>query len=96
MPAYVIVDINITDPEAYEEYKKATPITLAAHGGRFIARGGDVDVLEGDWTPGRVVIIEFDSVEAAKTWWSSPEYEAPKALRQSASNASLIVVEGVF
>jgi uncharacterized protein (DUF1330 family) len=95
MPAYVIVDIDITDPVAYEEYKKATPITLAAHGGKFIARGGDVEVLEGDWQPGRMVILEFDSVEAAKTWWSSPEYEAPKALRQRSSTASLIVVEGI-
>jgi uncharacterized protein (DUF1330 family) len=95
MPAYVIVDVNITDAEAYEEYKKATPITLAAHGGKFIARGGSVEVLEGDRQPGRVVILEFESVEAAKKWWSSPEYEAPKALRQRASKASLIVVEGV-
>jgi uncharacterized protein (DUF1330 family) len=95
MPAYVIVDVDVTDPVAYEDYKKATPITLAAHNGKFIARGGDVEVLEGDWQPGRVVILEFESVEAAKTWWSSPEYEAPKALRQRASNASLIVVEGV-
>ena len=95
MPAYVIVDVNITDAEAYEEYKKATPTTLAAHGGTFIARGGTVEVLEGDWQPGRVVILEFESVEAAKKWWSSPEYEAPKALRQRSSTASLIVVEGV-
>ena len=95
MPAYVVVDINITDPVAYEEYKKATPITLAAHGGKFIARGGEVEILEGDWQPGRVVIVEFESVEAAKKWWASPEYEAPKALRQRASKASLIVVDGV-
>ncbi len=95
MPAYVIVDIEITDPEKYQEYVKMVPPSIAAYGGRFVVRGGKADNLEGDWDPKRIVVLEFDSVERVKEWWASEEYQAPKALRQSASVARMIVVQGV-
>ena len=95
MVAYVIVDIAISDPDLYEEYKKQVPPTLERYGGRFLVRGGRVENLEGDWSPKRLVILEFDSVEQAKRWWSSAEYMTPKALRQAAAKASMIVVQGV-
>lgn len=95
MVAYVIADVEVTDSVAYEEYKQMVPATLAAYGGRFVARGGRVEVLEGDWRPGRLVVIEFESVERARAWWASPEYREAKALRQRTSVGSLIVVAGV-
>jgi len=94
MAGYIIVDVQITDPEAYERYKAAVPATLAAYGGKFIVRGGRTETLEGDWEPGRVVVLEFESVEKAKAWWDSQDYAAPKQLRQSASVTRMIVVEG--
>jgi uncharacterized protein (DUF1330 family) len=95
MAAYVIADVKIEDPVQYEDYKTMVPATIAAYGGRFIARGGRTEVLEGEWRPNRVVIIEFESVERAKEWWASEEYRAARELRQRTSTGSLIVVEGV-
>lgn len=95
MAAYVIADVAIEDPVEYEEYKKMVPPTLAAYGGKFLARGGEVAVLEGAWRPNRLVILEFESVERAKAWWASEEYRAAKALRQRTSTGSLVVVTGV-
>ncbi len=92
---YIIVDVQITDPQAYERYKAAVPATLAAYGGKFLVRGGRVETLEGNWTPDRFVVLEFESVEKAKAWWNSQEYAAPKRLRQSASVTKMILVEGV-
>lgn len=94
MPAYVIVDVEIHDPERYEEYKRLTPATLEKYGGRFVVRGGRCATLEGDWQPGRIVVLEFDSVEQARRWWDSPEYAPAKALRQSIATTGMIVVEG--
>ena len=95
MAAYVIADVRVEDPAQYEDYKRMVPATIAAYGGRFTARGGRTEVLEGEWRPNRVVIIEFDSVERAKEWWASEEYRAARDLRQRTSTGSLIVVEGV-
>jgi uncharacterized protein (DUF1330 family) len=95
MPGYIIVDVNITDPEAYERYRASVPPTLADYGGKFIIRGGRAENLEGDWQPNRIVVLQFESVEKAKAWWSSQEYAAPKKLRQAASVTRMIVVEGV-
>ena len=95
MPAYIIVDVKVTDPEAYERYKASVPPTLAAYDGKFIVRGGRAENLEGDWEPNRMVVVEFESVEKAKAWWSSEDYAAPKQLRQSASITRMIVVEGM-
>ena len=94
MAGYIIVDVQITDPEAYERYKAAVPATLAAYGGKFLVRGGHAEVLEGNWEPNRIVVVEFESIEKAKAWWSSHEYAAPKQLRQSASVTQMIAVEG--
>ncbi len=95
MAAYVIADVKIEDPVQYEDYRKMVPATIAAYGGRFIARGGRTEVLEGEWRPNRVVIIEFESVERAKEWWASEEYREARELRQRTSTGSLIVIEGV-
>jgi uncharacterized protein (DUF1330 family) len=95
MAGYIIVDVQITDPEAYERYKAAVPSTLAAYGGKFLVRGGRAETLEGSWDPSRIVVLEFESLEKAKAWWSSQEYAAPKQLRQSASVTKMIVVEGI-
>ena len=95
MAAFVIANVTIEDPVRYEDYKRMVPGTLASFGGRFIARGGQIDVLEGEWKPNRLVILEFPSVERARAWWNSPEYAEAKALRQATSTGTLIVVEGL-
>ncbi|HXL21975.1 MAG TPA: DUF1330 domain-containing protein [Candidatus Dormibacteraeota bacterium] len=95
MAAYVVVEVEVKDPVRYEEYRKTVAPTLAAYGGRFLVRGGKVDVLEGSWSPKRLVIVEFPDVATAKAWWASAEYANPKAIRQSASRTEMIVVEGI-
>ena len=95
MAAYVIVDVKIKDPVAYENYKKMTPGSLAAYGGRFVVRGGKSEVLEGPWQPGRIVVLEFDSAERARAWWDSEEYREARSLRQRVADTNMILVEGV-
>lgn len=95
MAAYVIAIVDIKDPVRYEDYRKTVLPTITAFGGRFVARGGRIEVLEGRWDPRRVVIVEFPSFDQAKAWWSSPEYAGPKALRQATSDGTLILIEGV-
>ena len=95
MAAYVINDMEITDPVLFEEYKKLSPPTVAQYGGRFLARGGNTDTLEGGWSPKRLVIIEFPSVAQARVWADSPEYAPAKRMRLLASISNLIVVDGV-
>jgi len=94
MSAYVIVEVDVHDPSLYEEYKALTPASLAKYGARFIVRGGASDSLEGAPPAGRVVVLEFADADAAKRWWSSPEYEAAKVLRHQAATTRLFVVEG--
>ncbi len=96
MAAYVIVDVEVLDPEAYREYTQAVPVTLTPYGGRFIVRGGASETLEGDWRPQRIVILEFPDVERAKAWHASPEFQAilPLCHRHDRTNF-LTVVEGV-
>lgn len=94
MAAYVIAEVDVTNPEGYSGYTKLVPATITHYGGRFLARGGAAEVLEGDWPKLRRVIIEFPSVEAARAWWDSPEYEKPKAMRRANSNGRLILLEG--
>jgi len=94
MPAYVIANIHITDKDAYAQYAAAAGPAVAMYGGRYLALADQSEVLEGDWEPGRLVIISFDSVERAKAWWTSHEYEAAKALRRSAASGNFILVEG--
>jgi uncharacterized protein (DUF1330 family) len=95
MSAYVIVDVKINDPIMYEEYKKLTPAAIAAFGGRFVVRGGPAETLEGDWVPGRMVVLEFASVARAREWWASTQYAPAKALRQQSATTRMILVEGV-
>ena len=95
MPAYVINDMEVTNPELLEEYKKLSAPIVKQFGGRFLARGGRVALLEGDWDPKRIVIIEFANLEQAKAWAESAEYAPAKRIRQQASKSRLIVVEGV-
>jgi uncharacterized protein (DUF1330 family) len=95
MPAYIIVDVTIVEPVEYETYKKLTPASIAAYNGRFIVRGGQAETLEGDWEPGRVVVIEFPTAAIAKAWWSSDEYGAAKSIRQRTAETKMILVEGV-
>ena len=95
MPAYVAVDIDIHDPETYERYKALAPPAIAAYGGRYLARGGETRVLEGDWRPRRFVLLEFPSMEQAELWWGSAEYADAKALRQQCSTTQMLLVSGI-
>jgi uncharacterized protein (DUF1330 family) len=95
MSAYVIAHIDVKDPVKYEDYKKMSPVSIQQYGGRFIARGGAAESLEGTWQPKRLVLLEFPSVEQARKWWASDEYAPAKALRQATSIGDLVVIEGV-
>ena len=96
MPAYVIADIEVSDPGKYEGYRALSPGAIAAYGGRFLSRGGNMHALEGNWTPSRVVIVEFPTAEQAQKFYDSPEYRAARAARAGATNRfNMIVVEGV-
>lgn len=95
MSAYVIVDIEIHDPSVYDEYRKVVGPTLTQYGGKFVVRGGKIDVLEGNWNPKRIVILEFENAARAREWYDSEEYRAPKQIRMKASKGNLVLVEGV-
>ena len=95
MPAYLIVETDIHDPEQYEHYKAASPAAVEAGGGRFLVRGGELAVLEGDWQPKRLVVIEFESLEAAKRFYESDQYQEAKRLRDGAADLRMVAVEGV-
>jgi uncharacterized protein (DUF1330 family) len=95
MPAYVIVETDVRDPDQYERYKAASPGAIAAGGGRFVVRGGEIAVLEGDWHPKRLVVLEFENLDAAKRWYDSPEYREAKRLREGAAELHMVAVEGV-
>ncbi len=95
MAAYVLVDVMVNDPDRYEEYKKLAPLAIAAYGGKYLARGGRIEVLEGDWPLNRFVILEFESVERAKQWHESPEYRQARTLRHETTFSKMVVVEGL-
>jgi uncharacterized protein (DUF1330 family) len=95
MPAYVIVETDVTDPEQYERYKAASPGAVAAGGGRFVARGGELAVLEGDWRPSRLVVLEFEDLAAARRWYESETYQDAKRLREGAARLRMVAVQGV-
>jgi uncharacterized protein (DUF1330 family) len=94
MPAYIIADLTITDPQGFEEYRQMVPATIAKYGGKYVVRGGQMEKLEGNWEPQRLVIIEFDSAERAKEWWACEDYREAKALRQRTAQTNLLVVAG--
>ena len=94
MTAYVIADVTVTNPDGYAAYQPLAAESVAQHGGKFIARGGAVEPLEGGWTPARVVIIEFPSLAAAKTWYASADYQTALKIRQANSTGRVIITEG--
>ncbi len=95
MSAYVVVDIEVTDPEGYKEYVKVAPQTVELYGGKYVARGGHNETLEGKWQAKRLVILEFPSVEQAKKWLDSPEYAPARKLRHQYARTNMVVVEGL-
>ena len=95
MSAYVIVEIEVTDPVGYEEYKKQAAATVHQHGGKYIVRGGKMEVLEGDWKPNRIVVLQFESMERANEWLNCEEYREPRKMRHRTAKTNMIVVEGV-
>jgi uncharacterized protein (DUF1330 family) len=94
MTAYLIVDITVTDPVRYEEYRRLAGASVAAHGGTFLVRGGALAKLEGAWQPQRMVVIEFPSVEQARSWYDSPQYRAAREARAGAALMHMILAEG--
>jgi uncharacterized protein (DUF1330 family) len=94
MSAYVVVEVDVKDPECYTDYRAMVPASLEVYGGKFLVRGGAVENLEGSWQPSRFVVLEFESVEQAKRWWDSDEYREARNLRQATSDTKMIVVEG--
>jgi uncharacterized protein (DUF1330 family) len=95
MSAYVIVETDVTDPERYERYKTAGADSVAAAGGRYIVRGGELAVLEGDWQPSRLVVLEFEDLEAAERWYHSERYQEARKLREGAARLRMVAVQGV-
>lgn len=95
MAAYVIAEVEVTDPSAYEEYRKLVPATIEKYGGKYLARGGATESKEGGWAPARLVILEFPSMAQARRWYDSPEYTPARAIRQRASKSKLIFAEGL-
>jgi uncharacterized protein (DUF1330 family) len=93
--AYILANISVTNPEQYEEYKKLSSAAMKAHGAEVCVRGGKVEVLEGDWTPDRLVLLKFPSVEAARKFNDSVEYGAARKSRQGAALMRMVLVEGV-
>lgn len=94
MPAYVIVQVTITDQEKYKAYVKLTPASIEKYGGKFIVRGGAAEDLEGRWDVPRIVVLEFESVEKAKEWYDSPEYRRARSVREGGAQMIMTVVEG--
>lgn len=95
MAGYIIADVDVTDPAVFDEYRKLVPGTIEKYGGEYIVRGGNSEVLEGEKSTNRTVIIKFESFEKAKAWHDSDEYEKPMAMRKASANTRVIVVEGV-
>ncbi len=91
----MIVETDIHDPEQYEQYKAASPAAVSGGGGRFVVRGGELAVLEGNWQPTRLVVLEFEDLDTVKRWYESPEYQAAKKLREGAANLRMVAVQGV-
>ena len=95
MAVYAVVNVRVTDPERYAKYRDEAPVTIARYGGKYLARGGTVEVLEGDWNPQRLVVLEFESMERFHEWYNSPEYAPHKQLRNEAAVTDFVVVEGL-
>ena len=94
MPAYIIIEIEIKDQKMFDEYKKLATDTIALYGGKYLVRGGETEILEGDWIPNRIVILEFPSMDQAKKWYSSEEYAPAMKLRKMSADSDMILAEG--
>ena len=95
MSAYLIAEVDVTDPVVFEQYRAGVPATIAAYGGKYIVRGGALEALEGTWQPKRVIVLQFDSMVRLKEWYSSKDYAPLLALRQKCANTNVIAIEGV-
>ena len=95
MTAYLLVDIKVTDPVKYEVYKRLGQESIARHGGRYLVRGGKSDVLEGQWLPNRLVVVEFPTYEQARAFYDSNDYRAARAAREGAAQMNMVLVSGV-
>jgi uncharacterized protein (DUF1330 family) len=95
MAVYVVVDIDVHDPDRYEAYKRLAAPTVEGHGGKYLVRGGAVEILEGEWQPKRFVVLEFPTVDHATEWWSSEDYAPAKKIRHETANTNMILVQGV-
>lgn len=95
MAGYVIVNDEVTDESTFSEFRDQIAATVEASGGRYLVRGGSAEVVEGNWSTDRIVVIEFADVGAAKAWLNSPQYTELKNIREKSAKANVIVVEGV-
>ena len=95
MTAYMIVDVDVNDPEGYAKYKAEVPTLIAKHGGEYLVRGGDFEVLEGDWQPTRIVLFSFPNRQAIRDFVNDPAYAELKVLRQKTASSSLVAVDGM-
>jgi uncharacterized protein (DUF1330 family) len=95
MTAYLIADVDVKDATLFEEYKREVPATEARHGGKYLARGGQTKVLEGDWQPHRLVILEFPDMDSLLAWYDSPEYARLKTIRERSATTRIIALEGI-
>ena len=95
MAAYVIADINITDPEIFKKYSEQVPATVEQYGGKYLIRGGEIEKREGDWKPTRVVVIEFENMSTLQKWYSSEEYGGPLQIRHQSAESNVLFVEGM-
>jgi uncharacterized protein (DUF1330 family) len=95
MPAFVIADIQVTDPEGFQTYRDLVAPTIARAGGVYRVRGGDIDVKEGDWQPSRLVVLEFPTLEAAQAWYASDDYAPVKAVRERTAVTRVVIVDGL-
>lgn len=95
MKAYIIAQANVTDAARYADYKRLAQAAVEQYGGRYLVRGGALQVLEGDWQPPRLVILEFDSMEQAQRFHASPEYRSARQARHGAAAMSMLLAEGI-
>jgi uncharacterized protein (DUF1330 family) len=95
MVVYLIVDVNVKDPLAYERYKAEVPALISKHGGKYLVRGGKVQILEGDWQPSRLVLLQFPDKESVEAFFSDPQYQPLRDLRQRVAKTDIVMAEGM-
>lgn len=95
MAGYVIANVEVLDPAGFEEYRQRVPATIAKYGGRYLVRGGQTETKEGDWSPQRLIVLEFESIACAREWYESPEYRPLIALRERSAKTQLVFAAGV-